>query len=190
MTVLLWLLGFLKPVGSAIGSALQKPAVLCALAIAVLLAAVWFEDHARTAAVAREKAAAAALVAERAAEVLRAKQQAVSDASAAHDAQAQAQIQTVYRNLTQQVTRYVPLSTDAQCVVPVGAVRLLDAGAAGLQLPDAPGVADAAPSAFHLSDLALNALANLEAKRANDQQLIDLQAWIRAQQALAAKSPT
>ncbi len=190
MTLLLSLLSLARPGLAALWSALQKPAVLIALAFALLLGALALEDRARTAAGAKARAAEADLSAEKAAAALAARQTAATDKLAAADAGKQAAIQTELTTLTQEIPRYVPLSTDAGCVVPLSVVSLLDAGAAGLSLPPAPGVADDAPSAFRLSDLAANALANDAAKRANDAQLTDLQAWILAQQKIWAGRAT
>ena len=185
MTVLLSLLAFARPLFAGLGSALQKPAVVVALAFALLLGGLMIEDHARTGAAVRTRAAEAALSAEKASEAIAARQDAATREAAAADASSQAVIQTNLDTLTQEVPRYVPASTDLKCVFPAGLVSLLDAGAAGVPLPAAPGVADDAPSAFRLSDLAVNALRNDAAKRANDVQLLDLQAWIRAQAAIS-----
>jgi len=187
MTILLSLLSFARPLLGALWSALQRPAVLIAVAFAVLIGALWLEDHARVAASAKAKAAEAALSAEKAAEALAARQAAVTTASAATDAAAQSTIAANGAALIKEVKAYVPISTDTLCVVPLSTVSLLDAGVRGLQLPDAPAVADDAPSTFRLSDLAANALTNDAAKRANDAQLTDLQAWIRAQREISSQ---
>jgi len=187
MTILMSLLTFAKPLLSALWSALQKPAVLIALAFALLLGALWLEDHGRTAATAKAKAAEAALSSERAAEALAARQTAASTQAAATDGAKQAAIQTDLHTLTQELPHYVPVSTDTGCVFPGSVVSLLNAGAAGLQLPDTPSLTDDVPSAFRLSDLAANALQNDAAKRANDAQLVDLQAWILSQQKIWAQ---
>ena len=186
MTAILSLLSLAKPMLSAAWAALQKPAVLIALAIVLLLAALWFEDHARGAAVSRQKAAETALAAAKASAVVEARQAAVSEAAASTDATAQARILTVYKSLSMEIPHVLPAAADAQCVVPSGVVGLLDAGVSGLPFPGPAGGADAAAPAVdaHLSDLVADALANDQAKRSNDRQLIDLQAWVRGQQAV------
>lgn len=184
MTALLSLFTLARPFLAAAWSALQKPAVLIAVGFAVLIGALWWEAHGRSAALAQAKAAKAALAAEKAAEAFKARQAVVTDRAAAADASAQSRILTVYKTLSMEIPNAIPPSADAQCVVPPAAVRLLDAGVSGVSLPEPSGGADAAAPAGSLSGVAAGYLATLEAKRANDQQLTDLQAWVLAQQAI------
>lgn len=103
------------------------------------------------------------------------------------DVVAQAQIRTVYKTLIQEVPVHVDQKAVADCVVPVGFVRLFNAGANGLDVsavPDPAGRPDDAPSGVGLDTVARVTLGNDAGKQADDQQLLDLQAWVRAQQAL------
>ena len=152
--------------------------------IAALLVMVAVDGFRIKRANAELKATHAQLAQAQAYAALKARQASVSGKIDAQQAADQQAVQTVYRTLTKDVILYVPLETDARCIVPNSVVRLLDAGATGLSLPDAPSLADASPSAFRLSDLASNALANDAAKKANDVRLAALQDWVRQQQAL------
>ena len=86
------------------------------------------------------------------------------------------QIRTVIR----EVPFYVSAESDAQCVLPWGAVRLLDAAASGAdpaQLRDliAPGQPDDAASDVALSEAVALLAGNLGAARINAGQLEHLQ---------------
>jgi len=86
------------------------------------------------------------------------------------------QIQTVIR----EVPAYVSESSDRNCVLPLGAVRLLDAAASGAdpaQLRDhvAPGQPDDAASGITLSEAVALLAANLGRARQNASQLEHLQ---------------
>jgi hypothetical protein len=88
----------------------------------------------------------------------------------------QTQIQTVIR----EVPVYVSAASDAKCVLPWGAVRLLDAAASGAdptQLRDhvAPGQPDDAASDVELSEMVALLAANLGTARRNADQLMHLQ---------------
>lgn len=115
---------------------------------------------------------------------LKAKQASVSGKIDASHIAADAAIRTQFQTLTQKATRYVPVSTDTQCIVPGSVVSLLNASVSGLSLPDAPSLADGAPSGTRFSDIVANDLANTQAARLNKQQVLDWQAWAKAQQAL------
>jgi hypothetical protein len=81
-----------------------------------------------------------------------------------------------------EVPKYVTVKADSQCSVPRGFVRLHD-GAAG-NLPPVPltaGQSDDDPSGVELSAVADTITANYGTCNETRQQLIDLQAWIRAQ---------
>jgi hypothetical protein len=89
---------------------------------------------------------------------------------------ADAQIKTVVK----EVPVYVSASSDAKCILPWGAVRLLDAAAsgadpAGLRDRIAPGQPDDAASSIALSDAVALLAGNLGAARQNAGQLEHLQ---------------
>ena len=96
------------------------------------------------------------------------------------DQATQRQIQTVI----EKVPVYVSEKSNAGCVVPWGAVRLLDAAASGTS-PDAvraavaPGQPDDAASTVTLSEAVALLAANLGVARQNADQLKDLEAVVR-----------
>jgi hypothetical protein len=158
--ILSWLLG---PIGRWVSSA---------LAVIALVGAVYGYGHHQGAQA--ERAAEARAYAK-----LAKKQDAISVKADEHHAAASAAIETRYQTLIEKVRTYVPLQTSPECIVPQSAIGLLNAG---LQDAPAPRLVDAAPSPFGTADLIANGLANAEVKRLNDQQLIDLQDWVKAQQ--------
>lgn len=92
-------------------------------------------------------------------------------------------VHTIYvrgATLTQKVPFYVPAPADAACPVPVGFVRLHDAAAAGTEVPDRPGAADAVPSGVALSTVAGTVVDNYTTCHATAEQLTALQDWVRA----------
>ncbi|MNL51603.1 hypothetical protein D3C87_1747140 [compost metagenome] len=109
---------------------------------------------------------------------------AVTDAVATKHETAVVQIRTVYRDIVKEVPTYVTAQADAACVVPVGFVRFHDAAAAG-RFPDSAGLADEAPSGIALSAVAAAVGENYGTYAEVSRQLIDLQDWVGAQQALA-----
>jgi hypothetical protein len=119
------------------------------------------------------RAQAAALAArERLAEA----QNRIARDAATGDRAIQTQIQTVIR----EVPSHVSVQADADCRVPWGVVRLLDAAASGAGLADvaariAPGRPDDAASPVKLSDLVALQAANLGAARQNAGQLAALE---------------
>lgn len=118
---------------------------------------------------------------------MRAQQAVSASASAAHEL-VRIQTRTVYKTIDREVIRYVQASAPA-CRLPAGFVRLHDA-AATASIPAAPGESDARPSAITDTD-ALGIIAgNYETCTETRQQLIDLQGWVRAQQALAKQADT
>jgi hypothetical protein len=124
---------------------------------------------------AQAKAMAAALTAR--AQLGEAQDRIARDA-AASDRAIQSQIQTVIR----EVPRAVSNSSD--CVLPWGAVRLLDAAASGADIADvaarvAPGRPDGAASDVRLSDLVALQAANLGAARQNAGQLAALEEAVK-----------
>ncbi|HTH15737.1 MAG TPA: hypothetical protein VL974_03725 [Magnetospirillum sp.] len=95
-------------------------------------------------------------------------------------------IQVITKTIVKEVPRYVSAKTDAACVIPYGTIRLLDAAARGVPLvPDASGKSDGDPSGVPLSAVVSAAAEDLGTGNETRQQLIDLQAWVRAQQAVA-----
>ena len=116
---------------------------------------------------AQAKAQAAALQARA---ELTAAQDGIARAAAGNDRAIQTQIQTVIR----EVPRAIPNSRD--CVLPWGAVRLLDAAASGADVGDvaariAPGQPDDAASDVRLSEAVTLLTGNLGAARQNAGQL-------------------
>ncbi len=88
----------------------------------------------------------------------------------------QTQIETVIR----EVPVHVSAASDAKCVLPVGAVRLLDAAASGADSAHvrdrvAPGQPDDAASGLSLSDVVALLADNLGRARQNAGQLEHLQ---------------
>lgn len=103
-------------------------------------------------------------------------------------AENQAKVEIRYHTLRQKVPVYVTREADARAVVPLGAIRLLDAAAAGAD-PDgvsfAAGKSHDVAAGVELSTLVGVVVANYGVANANAQQLSDLQEWIRQQQNLA-----
>lgn len=81
--------------------------------------------------------------------------------------------------IVQKVPVYVTPSADAACVVPDGFVRLHDAAATST-LPGPAGAADAQPSGIALSTIGSTVADNYAVCHATTEQLIALQAWVRA----------
>jgi hypothetical protein len=111
----------------------------------------------------------------------------ITTQAAQQDQTAQVRIVTRYKTLIKEIPSYVTPAVDTAFPIPWSLVRLHDAAARGL--PDVSGVSlpagavDDAASVFHTSDLAATVAANYQSCRLDAQQLSDLQAWIRAQQA-------
>jgi len=92
---------------------------------------------------------------------------------------AKVEVRTVTQTLTREVVRYVPAAADAQCVVPVGFVRLHDAAATGI-LPDASptaGESADAPSGVALSAVGETVAENYGGCREDREALKGWQAW-------------
>lgn len=107
---------------------------------------------------------------------------------------AQVQIVTRYKTLIKEIPSYVTPAVDAAFPIPWSLVRLHDAAARGLPdvsgIPLPAGAIDDSTSRFHASDLAAAVAINYEACHLDAQQLSDLQAWVRAQQAaMPTRSP-
>ena len=103
-----------------------------------------------------------------------------------HDQAARDRIQTLTRTLIEKVPVHVTPAADRACVVPLGFVRVHDAAAAGdlSALSGAPGQSDDAPSGLALSAVAGAVVANYGTCNTTAQQLSDLQAWLKAEQAV------
>lgn len=119
-------------------------------------------------------------------------QGAVTNQVAIAAAEHQVAIQTRTIETVREVPRYVTREADARCTVPVGAVRLHDAAAKGVP-PDAVSFAAGKPndaaSGVDLSRLMSVAAANYGSCLQVRQNYIDLQSWVRGQQAVSQASP-
>ncbi len=102
-------------------------------------------------------------------------------------ARAQEVIRWRTQTLIREVPVYVTQEADDRCIVPAGFVRLHDLAAAGphAPVPESARGADDAPSGVALSAVAETVTGNYGTCDAVARQLTDLQAWVRAQQALA-----
>jgi hypothetical protein len=112
-------------------------------------------------------------------------QGAISTAAAVHDQAAQDQIRTLTRTLIEKVPVYVTPAADARCIVPLGFVREHDAAASGelSAVSQAPGQSDDAASGLALSAVAATVVGNYGTCRGTAEQLSDLEAWVKAEQA-------
>lgn len=102
-------------------------------------------------------------------------------------AEARQKIETVYRTIIREVPTHVSPAADAACTVPVGFVRVFNAAASGQPIESIPipaGRTDDSPSGVGLSAVAGVTADNFGTYQQVRQQLIDLQAWVAAQQAL------
>lgn len=108
----------------------------------------------------------------------------------------QAGIRTVFQTIHDKVRIYVPAQADANCVVPLGAIRLLDASSQGIEPGGkagalvVPGQPDDRPSGVAFSDLVALSAEHDKAYFTVAQQLRDLQTLIRSKQAAAAAAPS
>lgn len=176
--------GAFAAVAKAAAWLLKNPLVLAFLVIAALSVAVVVEHgaavKARTALAgleAQEKAAGAA------AARLETQRASASAAIGAADAKAQTIIRTVTRTITTEIPAHVTLATDARYPLPVGFVRLHDAGALGLDVsavPDPAGRPDDAASPIAASVAVGVIVGNYGLCRETAGRLTDLQAWVTA----------
>lgn len=116
----------------------------------------------------------------------------ISAAAGAAEAAAQTRIVTVTRTLIREVPSVVTPQIDRDFPLPVGFLRVHDAAARGLDLPDLPdpaGRPDDAASGVAASDAAGAIAANYGACRADDEQLAALQAWLKAELAAGKVAP-
>lgn len=101
----------------------------------------------------------------------------------------QVEIRTVIQTIVKRIPVYVDRKADSRCIVPRGFVRVHDAAANGVSVvPPAPGQSDDAPSGIGLSAVAGTVAENYGTCQSIRQQLIDLQGWIRQQQAVSAEN--
>jgi hypothetical protein len=122
----------------------------------------------------------AAAQAQSAALMARAKLADAAEAQASAHAASDQAMQTQTRIIIERIPHYVSAKSDGECVVPVGAVRLLDAAASGADVDDAaaaiaPGQPDDAASGIPLSDVVALLSKNLGRARQNADQLTHLE---------------
>lgn len=113
------------------------------------------------------------------------KQDQITAKVAETDAKKQQQIHVIYRTLEREVPVYVTPEVDHQYPVSNRLVGVLDRALAVPAVPDGAGSADdspAAPSSLTESDLGGWATQVIEQYNSTRQQLIDLQAWVLAQE--------
>ncbi len=162
-------------------------------AAAIVVALLWGAYHkgyqaAHDADLAASQAAILAAVAK--AQAQQAAADAITQDVAVKAAEAQVKIVTVTQNLIEKVPVYVTKKSDDRCTIPRGFVRMHDAAASGIDLSGislAAGESDDDPSGTALSAVAATVASNYGLALGTRQQLIDLQGWVRSQQALAAK---
>jgi len=92
--------------------------------------------------------------------------------------------------IVQKVPVYVPQTVVAGCTVNRGFVRLLDAAATSVDLPAAASAADASAAGIGLDAVAGSVVGNYTQANATREQLIALQAWVRAHSAPASTGST
>lgn len=137
----------------------------------------------------QQQAAAQALTQARAeAAAYQARQSAMAKAEAEAGAQVLSarQNQTQTRTILRKVPAYVSSKSDVACIVPWGAVRLLDAAGSGADpaiaaAAIAPGQPDDAPSDVKLSEAVALLAADLGIARENADQLTHLERAVSAQ---------
>lgn len=178
MTALLALWTFAKPL-------LTNPRVwLVGAVLAAVLGALLYTGHLQ-----HEAASAKALAASEAQTIktlqLQARQTEATKAVDQHTQAAEAKIQSNTQSLLTKVTAYVPIKADDQCIIGVGATRLLDAAAQGVQLPATPVSVPDAPSGVALSSLISDDVANAAAFQTAVARLNAWNDWYDAQKALA-----
>lgn len=110
-------------------------------------------------------------------------QQAISNQVATAYEQGRAADRIVYRTIEREVTRYVANPDHAVCELDRGWVQLHDAAALS-RVPDAAGIADAAPSGLTSDDAIGTIVDNYGACQDNARRLADLQGWVLRQAAL------
>jgi hypothetical protein len=117
----------------------------------------------------------------------------ITDQVSASAAEHQASIQLVTRTNLEKVPVYVTKQADGRCTLSVGFVRMHDANAAGVpadSVPLAAGQSYDDASGVALSTLTDVLVWNYGAANSTRRNLIDLQDWIRHQQAVSEKPPS
>lgn len=111
------------------------------------------------------------------------KQGVVNQQIAVKNTQTEAQIEYRTKTLIKEVPIYVTQKADADCIVPVGFVRLLNSSARGVpEVPDpTPGAYDA-PSGVALDTVATVEVSNNAKYQTVTERLSDLQQWVIRQQ--------
>jgi hypothetical protein len=117
------------------------------------------------------------------------KADAVTETVSQADQAAVQQIQSATQTLIMKVPVYVTQKASARCVINRGFVRLHDGAVAGSAIPLAPGQSDDDPARVDLPAVGATIAANYGTYAVVRQQLIDLQNWVRDQQALAGGKP-
>lgn len=102
------------------------------------------------------------------------------------DALNQQKIVTRYETITKEITSHVP--DTAHCIT-YGLVRVLNdaAGAAAYPVPGAAAQPDDACAPVSWREFAADITADYGAKAQNDQQLTDLQSWVKDQESVVSK---
>ncbi|QDQ26694.1 hypothetical protein FNU76_10145 [Chitinimonas arctica] len=113
------------------------------------------------------------------------RQAAVSNAIAVAHETGRTRDRLVYRTIEKEIIRYVANPARLVARLDRSWVCQHDAGALS-GLPDTACILDASASDFTSDDALRVLVRNYEAAKENERQLIDLQAWIRAQGALEA----
>lgn len=171
---------------------LKTPALVAAVCLALGFAGGWIvRDWKASAdrAAARISAAEAREAAVRDALYLERKHAAVSHAAEVAAIAAQVEIRTVTKTLIERIPVYVPAEADVRFALPDGLVRLHDAAAGGLPLPDPAADPDGAagflePSAAAPSRLGAVIVENYGVCHADAARFAALQKWIRDQAAV------
>ncbi len=139
-----------------------------------------------------KRSAAAVLAAQHALD-LQARVDTAQSQIAAHTAQKQAVTATVTRTLIEKVPTYVTRKADSGCTITRGPVDVLNAAAAGHDLPspsaDSGSSPDAAAPGIALSDVVQSVVGNYGICHADENQIDGLQAAIKAYQAAQPRAP-
>lgn len=102
-------------------------------------------------------------------------------------------VQTVHEKgatIVRRIPVYVPQTTVDSCTVNRGFVRVLNAAAASVDLPAGATALDAQPAGVGLDTVAASVSGNYTQANVTRQQLIALQAWVRAHSAPASSEST
>lgn len=112
------------------------------------------------------------------------RQQSITASAAAAREETRAASRIVYRTVDREVIKYVQASaTDTRCLLDARWVQLHDAAALA-RFPDASSESDATPSGIAAVDSLATITSNYETCNDTRAQLIDLQTWLRQQEAV------